>query len=144
MQLAELNDKIKSILDEINSPILSLRGIGFVTASMILAEIDDVARFESSAKALAFAGLDPSQYQSGKFNATDTPMTKRGSKFLRYALIQAAQSVARYEPMFKEYLAKKLAEGKHYYVASVHVAKKLLRTIFSMLKNNTVYELRLT
>jgi transposase len=141
-QLQDLDEQIKTIMLEIDSPILTIKGIGITLGATILAEIGDISNFSNHAKLLAFAGLDPSQYSSGKFTASKTPMVKRGSKYLRYALIMAAQSVARYEQDFIDYHNRKLAEGKHYFVVNTHVAKKLIRTIFAMLKNNEVYELK--
>ena len=142
LELKDLDAQIKEIMLEIDSPIMTIKGIGFTLAATIISEIGDVSNFSNYAKLLAYSGLEPSQYSSGKFTATRTPMVKRGSKYLRYALILAAQSVSRFEQEFIDYHAKKLAEGKHYLVVNTHVAKKLVRTIFAMLKNNEVYELK--
>ena len=60
-------------------------------------------------------------------------MFKRGSKYLGWAILQAARLVAMRTPVFKDYLSIKMAEGKHYNVAIPHTAKKLLRVIFAML-----------
>jgi len=107
---------------------------------MILAEIGDIENFKNPSKLLAFAGLDPSLYQSGKFAANRTPMVKHGSSYLRYAIVQAATSVRRYAPEFRVYYDKKMAQNKHYLVAVSHVAKKLTRVIFSLLKYKSSYE----
>ena len=89
-QVKELDAQIKAIMDEINSPILTIPGISYTLGAMILSEIGDIKNFANPAKLLAFAGLDPSCYQSGNFNADRTPMVKHGSSYLRYALIQAS------------------------------------------------------
>lgn len=65
----------------------AIPGISCIEAGMILGEIGDIHRFSSPSKLLAFAGLDPSVYQSGNFNASHTRMSKRGSRVLRYALL---------------------------------------------------------
>ena len=140
-QLRLLEDEIKLIMDEIESPIMTIKGIGYATGAAILAEIGDINNFQNAAKLLAFAGLEPSQYSSGKFTASNTPMVKRGSKYLRYAFMQAARCVSMHNAGFYEYYGKKAAEGKHHFVVLSHVAKKLARVVFSMLKNNTEYEL---
>lgn len=70
-------------------------------------------------------------------------MVKHGSKYLRWSLQQAAHTVCLREENFKQFRNKKLSEGKHYFVAMSHVAKKLLRTIFHLLKNNINYESQL-
>ncbi len=139
-QLDDVEKKIKEILKEINSPILTIPGISFKTAGSILAEIGDISRFDSPSKLLAFAGLDPSMYQSGKFFSTHSVMVKRGSKYLRFALMTAARMVCLNDATFNEFKDKKMAEGKHYMVTMGHVAKKLVRVIYYLLKTNNVYQ----
>ena len=130
---------IKSIMKEINSPILTIPGISFTLGAMILGEIGDISRFSSPAKVLAFAGLEPSVYQSGKYSAASGSMVKRGSRYLRWAIGQASRIVPKFDEIFGAYLEKKRSEGKHYNVACSHVAKKLVRVIYGILKNNTEY-----
>lgn len=139
-QLDDAEKRIKEILKEINSPILSIPGISFKTAGSILAEIGDISRFDSPSKLLAFAGLDPSMYQSSKFFSTHSVMVKRGSKYLRFALMTAARMVCLNDSTFNEFKDKKMAEGKHYMVTMGHVAKKLVRVIYYLLKTNNVYQ----
>jgi len=103
-------------------------------AAMIQAEIGDFSRFSSPDKILAFAGLSPTTYQSGNFISSKAKMDKRGSRYLRYALFISAQYVSLWSPVFKDYYQKKRAEGKHYFVALTHVAKKLIRVIFRLHK----------
>lgn len=100
---------------------------------MIIAEIGDFSRFDSPDKILAFAGCSPSTYQSGQLFSNHAKMEKRGSKYLRWALLNAAKLVCNNDdPAFAAYLAKKRKEGKHYNVAVTHAAKKLLRVIFHL------------
>ena len=87
--------KIKEIMDEIDSPITTIPGIGTVLGATILAEIGDIRRFSTPAKLLSFAGCEPSIYQSGKFVASGGKMVKRGSTYLRYAVLMAARLSAR-------------------------------------------------
>ena len=139
-QLDDVEKRIKQILKEINSPILTIPGISFKTAGSILAEIGDISRFDSPAKLLAFAGLDPSMYQSGKFFSTHSVMVKRGSKYLRFALMTAARMVCLNDATFCTFKDRKMAEGKHYMVTMGHVAKKLVRVIYYLLKTNNIYQ----
>jgi len=67
-------------------------------------------------------------------------MVKYGSHYLRYALILAAQSICRFSPHFKTYLALKRGQGKHYGVAVSHAAKKLIRIIYHLLKTNQIFD----
>ena len=131
----EIESRIKVIIDQMNSPILTIPGISYRMGAMILAEIGDFCRFDSPDKVLAYAGLSPSTYQSGQLTSSYSRMEKRGSRYLRYALFNAAKYVCHWEPTFATYLAKKRAEGKHYSVAISHATKKLVRLIFALEKS---------
>jgi transposase len=138
-EIDALDNQIKEVVIDINSPIMTIPGISYTLASIILAEIGDINKFTDPAKLLAFSGLDPSTYQSGKYNATHTPMVKRGSTYLRWAILTASRTVSMRDSTFSDYLTKKRSEGKHYFVAMSHVAKKLIRVIFYLLKTNTKF-----
>jgi transposase len=139
VEIDTLDLQIKEVITEINSPLMSVPGISYTLAAIILSEIGDVERFSSPYKLLAFAGLEPSTYQSGKYNASHTPMVKRGSTYLRWAILTAARTVSMRDITFSEYLLKKQSEGKHYLVAMSHVSKKLVRVIFHLLKTNAQF-----
>lgn len=81
--------------------IMTIPGIGYINGGMILGEIGDIHSFSSPGKLLAYAGLDPSVYQSGNFQAKWTRMSKRGSKVLRHALMNAAHNVVKTMPPSK-------------------------------------------
>ena len=138
-EIDEIETEIKSIMDEINSPILTIPGISYKMGAMILAEIGDFSRFDSPDKILAYAGMSPSTYQSGQLDNCYSHMEKRGSRYLRYALYNATKYVCHWDESFGTYLAKKRAEGKHYNVALSHATKKLVRTIYAMEKSGHVY-----
>lgn len=140
-EIDEIEAAIQSIMDEINSPITTIPGIGYRMGAMILAEVGDFSRFGSSDKLLAYAGLSPSTYQSGQLKNCYPHMEKRGSRYLRYAIYNATKYVCLWNPTFAAYLAKKRAEGKHYNVAISHVAKKLVRLIFALEKSGQPYRL---
>lgn len=121
--------------------ILTIPGIGAVNGGMILGEIGDINRFPGPKQLLAFAGLDPSVYQSGNFQAKRTRMSKRGSRVLRYALINAAHNVVKNNATFKSYYDAKVAEGKSHYNALGHCAGKLVRVIYKMLTDGVGFDL---
>ena len=133
-EIEDIETAIQTMMEEIQSPITTIPGIGFRMGAMILAEIGDFSRFDSPDKILAYAGMSPSTYQSGQLSLSGTysHMEKRGSKYLRYALYNATKYVCLWDPTFAAYLAKKRAEGKHYNVAISHAAKKLVRLIYAM------------
>ena len=138
-EIDEIENEIKIIMDEIHSPILSIPGINYRMGAMIIAEIGDFNRFDSPDKILAYAGFSPSTYQSGQLDGAYSHMEKRGSRYLRYALYNAAKYVCHWDSTFAEYLAKKRAEGKHYNVAISHAVKKLVRVIYHLEKTNHQY-----
>ena len=140
-QINEIDKELRSLIEELHSPLMTIPGISYVIAAYILAEIGDINNFDSSAKLQAFAGLDPSTYQSGKFIATHATMVKRGSKYLRWALLTATRLVCMRDKTFNDYKNKKIAEGKHYFVALSHTSKKLIRVIYYLLKTNNSYQL---
>ena len=138
-QISRIEREIHLILKEHPSPILTIPGIGETIAAMIISEIGNIQRFSNPNKLLAFAGLEPSIYQSGNFTPSSGSMVKRGSPYLRWAILWAARLVPRFSKTFGEYFDKKSSEGKHFNVTTSHVAKKLVRVIFSLEKNGAVY-----
>ena len=138
-QAHELEVKIKDIYSKLDNHLQSIPGIGKVTAPTILAEIGDINNFSSPSKLTAFAGLDPSENQSGNKKSSNEKTSKRGSPYLRHALYTAAMVSANNDPIMHDYYIKKRAEGKHHYVALTGVERKLLGIIFHVLKENRDY-----
>lgn len=139
IDIGEIEAEISKMMDKIASPITTIPGIGRNMGAMIISEIGDFSRFSSPDKILAYAGFSPSIYQSGKLDNCYAHMEKRGSRYLRYALFHAAKLVCRWDKTFADYLAKKRAEGKHYYVAISHAVKKLVRVIFHIEKTKQAF-----
>lgn len=137
-QIDLINQLLEHHITESKTTLLSIPGIGTQTGAIILAEIGDINRFKSDDALLAYAGLDPSVYQSGNYEG-NFKISKRGSSILRWAIFQAAKVAVIHDPVFKAYYEKKKSEGKHYLTIIGHVTKKLLRVIRSILKNNSVY-----
>jgi len=140
-QLSEADNAIKEIIDDLNTPLMSIPGISYTLAAIIIAEIGNIEFFDSPAKLQAFAGIDPSTYQSGKFIANSTKMVKHGSKYLRYAIFHASRLVANNVSTFINFKNKKISEGKHFFVVLSHIGKKFIRLIFSMLKENAEFNI---
>ena len=138
-QIHDVETEIETIVKALDSVILTIPGMSFVEAGMILGEIGDIHRFSSPSKLLAFAGLDPSVCQSGSFNAAHTRMSKRGSRVLRYALVFAAHNVVRNNAVFRSFYVTKRTQGKNHYSALGHCAGKLVRIIFKMLTDNVAF-----
>ncbi len=140
-QLERVEAEMTDIMKFNDSVIMTIPGIGYINGGMILGEIGDIHRFSCSNKLLAYAGLDPSVYQSGNFQAKKTRMSKRGSKVLRYALVNAAHNVVKNNATFKAYYDAKMAEGRTHYNALGHCAGKLVRIIWKMMTDNVEFNL---
>lgn len=113
-----------------------------MTGAVILGEIGDINRFEGSNQLVAYAGIDPSVYETGQFKADQAHMSKRGSPYLRQAIWQAATIAAIYDPELKAYYQKKRKQGKTYGTAIGAVCRKLLVRIFIILKEQRPYVIR--
>lgn len=138
-QVNELEVKIKDIYSKLDNHLQSIPGIGEVTAPIILAEIGDINNFSSPSKLTAFAGIDPSENQSGNKKSSNEKTSKRGSPYLRHALFTIAMVASNNDPVMHDYYIKKRAEGKHHYVALTGIERKLLGIIFHVLKENRDY-----
>lgn len=138
-QVADVEQEISVILKKLNSPILTIPGIGPINGACILGEIGDISRFSNAAKLAAYAGIDATVSQSGEFQTTNNRMSKRGSPYLRKALFQAALVAAFHDPVFSAFYQKKRTEGKHHLTAMGAVARKLCNVMFAVLKNNEPY-----
>ena len=140
-QIEEVEKLSKQILDEMDSKLLTIPGMSYNQATVIHGFIGDINRFNKSCQLLAYAGLDPSIYQSGNFEARSTRMSKRGNSLLRYNLVYAAHNLVLHNRTFKEYYDLKRSQGKTHYCALGHCAHKLVRIIFKMLKSNVDFNL---
>jgi transposase len=120
--------------------LMSIKGISYYSALLILAEIDGVMRFGSAKQLVSYAGLCPSTRSSGG-KLRHGHITRCGSGFLRWVLIQAAQKATwKSNPMHKFYCRIKGKKG--HAVAKTAVARKLLESIYQMLKQGVEFDAR--
>lgn len=131
--------QIKAYVDELCPNLLSIPGVGYTTAGLIAGEIRDINRFHSADSLISYSGIDVTVYESGKYKAKNCMPSKKGSKYLRYALFQVSRIIWQHDPVFQAYYEKKQSEGKHYYVILGHIQKKVIRVVYSILKNGTTY-----
>lgn len=134
-----INKQISTIIKELNPRMLTIPGLGEISAAIILSEYGDISNFSSPNKMLAFAGLEPSIIQSGTLEHNGK-MVKHGSGHLRYAIMNIAMTILRYSPTFYDFYLKKRSEGKCHRVALSHVCKKLIRVIYALEKNNIDFD----
>ncbi len=139
-QLKALRKGIEDHLATIPQTLDSIPGIGPIFASGIVAELD-VSQFRSHAEAAKYAGLAWTVNQSGKFTANRTRLILSGNRYLKYYMVEAANSVRVHDPVFAEYYAKKKAEPKEFAEgrALALTARKLMRVVFYLLKTNRLY-----
>ena len=120
---------------------LSIKGIGPVFAAGIVAEIGDITKFNNQASLAKYAGLTWRKKQSGSFTACETYLTKTGNKYLRYYLLEATNSILRYNQEYYAFYRKKYDEAllhKHKRALAL-TSRKLVRLIFALLRNNQLY-----
>ena len=130
-KIDEVEAEISQIIEELNPPTLSIKGVGETSAAVIVSEFGDFSRFDNPNQMLSFAGLEPGYFQSGT-SEHNGHMVKRGSPFLRNALLSCCRPLRLHNETFAVYYRKKISEGKHESVALSHMAKKLVRLIFAL------------
>ena len=140
-QIKEVKSLYHKIIDEMNTKILTIPGMLYNQAAVILGCIGDIDHFQHSWQLLAYAGLDLCVIQSGNFQARSTRMSKHGSGMLKYTLVYSSHNVIKNNKIFREYYELKRSQGKSHYCALGHVDHKLVRVIFKMLKDNVVFDL---
>ncbi|MEK3916545.1 transposase [Paenibacillus sp. FSL H7-0331] len=117
----------------------TIPGVGDKLAAALVAEIGEATQFGHAKQLVAYAGLDPSVFSSGKFTASSSKIIKRGSKRLRRALYLAVQCGLRKNERIKAYYDKKKKEGKPYEVAVIACANKLLHHVYAILTRGEPY-----
>lgn len=142
-QIGELEAEAAEEMDqEVRALLTSIPGIGDVTAATIAAEMGAPERFDDPKKLVAFAGIDATRSDSGQFESSDNHMSKRGSSYLRCALMNAAEVARIHDPYFGDYYDSLVARGKHHFVALSGVARKLCGVILAVLRERRPYEPR--
>lgn len=130
--------RLSALLPE-HDVVMAMHGVGDTLGPQLMAEIGDVRRFYSKKALVAFAGLDSPPYQSGCFEVQSRSISKRGSASLRKTLFQITSCILQTsqadEPVF-QFLDKKRADGKHYYVYMMAGANKFLRIYYARVKEH--------
>ena len=141
-QIKELDKSFTRIMKGLTQTVETIPGIGPVFAAGILAEIGQIDRFEDESKMAKYAGLYWRKHQSSRrFTAEDTSLTRQGNQYLRYYLVEAANSVRRQVPEYQDYYRKKYQEvPKHQHKrALVLTARKLVRLLDALLRNHQIF-----
>jgi len=128
--------RISALMPEYDQ-VKALYGVGGITAAQLMAEIGDVRRYDNRNSLIAFAGVDPSPFQSGKYEAKSGKASKRGSPHLRRTLFQIVSTHLKRSPKDEpvyQFLDRKRAEGKPYYVYMTAASNKFLRIYYARIK----------
>ena len=142
-QIKEFDKAIAAQMELLPDVLTSIPGIGPVYAAGIMAEIGDINRFENHAQLAKYAGLAWTQYQSGSFEAQTTRLIRSGNRFLKYYLCEAAFSLVRCDKEYSDFYHLKYKEVNRYQHkrALALTARKLVRLVFALLKDNRLYRL---
>ena len=130
-EIDTIEKEINKLIEEVHPHYMSIPGIGSLSAAVIYSEYGDISNFSNPGQMLAFAGIEPGVNDSGT-ESHGGKMVKRGSSQLRYTLINCCLPLIRFDMTFATYYAKKRGEGKPHRVAITHVAKKLIRVIYAL------------
>ena len=130
----KLQDSLDTHFPDQSSKLTSIKGVGKMTASMIMVFYGNFEQFETAKQAVSFAGLNPHPRQSGTSVKRGSSISKRGHALIRKTLYMSALSAKKHNPVYREYYERLLASGKSKKVALVAVAHKLLRHIFAIVK----------
>ena len=137
--IANMNEIAKS-MDEYKE-VRNMKGVGDRLAPLLIAEIGDIRRFKNSGSLIAYAGIDSPPYQSGKYEATNRHISKRGNKYLRktgFEVMQSIKSFCRVDCEVYDYIIKKEAEGKCKKSAKIAGLNKFLRQYYGILKKKYI------
>lgn len=134
-QISELEAEIARALSETaGRHLTSIPGVGPALAALIAGEVGDANRFGTPSKLVAYAGMDATRRVSGESLDGPGHLSKRGSPYLRWALMQGADRARRFGPYFGECCERKMSQGKHHYVALTAVARKLAGVCLALMK----------
>jgi transposase len=142
-QIKALEKSIEALFETIpeSECLKSIPGVSTVYTAGIIAEIGQIERFEDETKLAKYAGLHWKKKESGDFKSQRTPMTYAGNHYLRYYLVEAANSVRMREETYRDYYKKKYAEVPKYAHkrALVLTARKFVRLVDVLLRNRQLY-----
>jgi transposase len=134
-----LTEYCKATMLEDLEIVTSVPGINKGTATTFLAELGSIEHFSSYKKLIAFAGIDPSVYQSGKYEGTGR-ISKRGNRHLRRVIWLMTITVIQHNPTFRAFFMRKRSEGQAYKKAVFATSHKLIRVLFALLTKRTHFQ----
>lgn len=137
--IAKMNEIAKNMNEY--KEVRNMKGVGDRLAPLLIAEIGDIRRFKNAGSLIAYAGIDSPPYQSGKYEATNRHISKRGNKYLRktgFEVMQSIKSFCRVDCEVYDYIVKKETEGKCKKSAKIAGLNKFLRQYYGILKKKYI------
>lgn len=140
--LKQINKAIQDELQGFQHTLLSVPGIGPVYAAGILSEIGNLSRFSNDGALAKYAGLWWPKFQSGDFEAEETSMRRSGNTYLRYYLVEAANSLRVHNEVYQKFYQSKYQEVRQHQHkrALVLTARKFTRLVFALLKTGQLWD----
>jgi transposase len=145
--MASLDDEIKRLSKELLGQaednedvklLMTIPGVGYYTALLVKSEVGDISRFPFGERLCSYAGLVPSTHASGN-SVRHGPITREGSRWLRWVMVEAAQThVHKYDTAITR-AYNRIAERRGRRIATVAAARKLLMCCYSVMKNKRPY-----
>jgi transposase len=141
-EVRDIEKRMRTHEPDVQALLRSIPGIGVLSAAVLVAFVGDIRRFTTPDKLVAYIGLDSRVYESGTSVRGKGRISKRGNKYLRHTLFNAAFIARQHHPGLKGYFEKKIGEGKHYFSAMCAVEHKLVRLIWAVWTRGTPFESR--
>ena len=142
--LGEATDRLVSLAKLLPhfAQIASIDGVGDVLAALLCAEIGEPSRFSCRNGIVAYAGLDPAILQSGRNDGLHCSITRKGNSFLRRCLYLAVENmlISKADNAITRFYSKKKSSGLCHKAAATAACRKLLVTIWGMLRSGTLFE----
>jgi len=138
--IESLEKQMKEFLEQIpySQSLLSIKGIGHVTAAGLVGEVGDFRKFRTISEITKLAGLNLFEISSGRKKG-QRHITKRGRSYLRKILFFAAINVVRSEGLFHSKYQQMVERGMARIKALIAISRKILRVVFALVRDNTVY-----
>lgn len=137
--ITNMSDLAKSMYEY--KIVRNMDGVGEKLAPLLIAEISDIRRFKNAGSLIAYTGIDAPPYQSGKFEAVNRHISKRGNKYLRrigYTTMKAVKTFCKSGTELYDYIVQKENEGKSKKSSKIAGLNKFLRQYYGKVRNEYI------
>lgn len=142
LEIRQIEKKFTKYESETQALLRTIPGVGLTSAAALVSGVVNIKRFDSARKLTAYLGLDCRVKQSGTSIHGKGYLTKRGNRYLRFVLFNAAAIAKRYIPELQTFYEKKKTEGHHHFSALCATERKLVHLIYAVWTRGTPFERR--